>query len=188
MRKAISNAEVNTLIQNITLQNILDGEVKVPEIVELFFQYLVGGPDSRSWKQDGKQRRIRSLSQDAVFAATSGRKIPKEHIQFGLNLKSMTGSRRVIEMANRLDHCASYHTISEIETEMTFQATKEKSSIPYGMNPTNDCGLGVAWDNFDRFVETQSGKDTLHDTIGITYQKIINVQEDVGELERTQLD
>jgi len=29
---------------------------------------------------------------------------------------------------------------------------------------------GVAFDNFDRFVETSSGKDTLHDTVGIIYQ------------------
>ena len=28
----------------------------------------------------------------------------------------------------------------------------------------------MAFDNFDRFVETLSGKDTLHDTVGIVYQ------------------
>ena len=28
----------------------------------------------------------------------------------------------------------------------------------------------MAFDNFDRFVETLSGKDTLHDTAGIAYQ------------------
>ena len=27
-----------------------------------------------------------------------------------------------------------------------------------------------AWDNFDCFVATDSGKDTLHDTVGIAYQ------------------
>ena len=38
------------------------------------------------------------------------------------------------------------------------------------LNPR--CGTGVAWDNFDRFVETITGKETLHDTVGITYQTI----------------
>ena len=28
----------------------------------------------------------------------------------------------------------------------------------------------MAFDNFDRFVETLGGKDTLHDTVGIAYQ------------------
>ena len=35
-----------------------------------------------------------------------------------------------------------------------------------------ELGTGVAFDNFDRFVETLSGKDTLHDTVGIVYQTI----------------
>ena len=38
------------------------------------------------------------------------------------------------------------------------------------LNP--QCGTGVAWDNFDRFLETITGKETLHDTVGITYQTI----------------
>lgn len=31
---------------------------------------------------------------------------------------------------------------------------------------------GVAYDNFDRFVDTRSGKDTLHDTVGIIFQNV----------------
>ena len=31
-------------------------------------------------------------------------------------------------------------------------------------------GTGVAWDIYERFVETISGKDTLHDTVRINYQ------------------
>ena len=38
------------------------------------------------------------------------------------------------------------------------------------MDLVETVGTGVAWDNYDRFVETSSGKDTLLDTIGITYQ------------------
>lgn len=37
----------------------------------------------------------------------------------------------------------------------------------------------MAYDNFDRFVETTSGKDTLHDTVGIIYQNIqLNTTEE----------
>ena len=38
------------------------------------------------------------------------------------------------------------------------------------MNLKASLATGVAFDNFDRFVETLSGKDTLHDTVGIAYQ------------------
>lgn len=36
------------------------------------------------------------------------------------------------------------------------------------LNPRR--GIGVVWDDFDRFVETIRGKKTLHETVGITYQ------------------
>ena len=40
----------------------------------------------------------------------------------------------------------------------------------YGMYLVETVGTGVAWGNYDRFVETSSGKDTLNDTVEITYQ------------------
>ena len=38
------------------------------------------------------------------------------------------------------------------------------------METTPEFNAGIAWDKIDRFVETNSGKDTLHDTFGIAYQ------------------
>ena len=40
---------------------------------------------------------------------------------------------------------------------------------------------GVAWGNFDRFVETKSGEDTLRDTVGIAYQVLDNSQPNILE-------
>ena len=71
---------------------------------------------------------------------------------------------------NRLRQCASYHTIKEVETEATFKSTKQNLVTPVGMKLNPCCGTSVAWDNFDRFVEKITGKETLHDTVGITYQ------------------
>lgn len=39
----------------------------------------------------------------------------------------------------------------------------------------------MAFDNFDKFVETSSGKDTLHDTVGIVYQNYEGQVEQVCE-------
>lgn len=33
------------------------------------------------------------------------------------------------------------------------------------------------WDNYDRFVETSSGKNTLHDTVGIIYQNVPTLEQ-----------
>ena len=44
------------------------------------------------------------------------------------------------------------------------------SIYTYNIDLMETLGTRVAWENYDWFVETSSGKDTLHDTLGITYQ------------------
>ena len=97
----------------------------------------------------------------------------------GLSLNSLTGSKKVVEMMCRLGHCASCHTIKEIENEMTIKAANSVKATPFGMSLNASTATGVAWDNFDRFVETKSGKDTLHDTVGITYQLLNNSRPNI---------
>ena len=81
----------------------------------------------------------------------------------------------------RLGHCASYHTIKEIENEVTIEATKSVKATPFRMSLNARTATGVAWDNFDRFVETKSGKDMLHNTVGIAYQVLDNSQPNIVE-------
>ena len=73
---------------------------------------------------------------------------------------------------NHLRHYASYHTIEKAEMEAIFELTKRNLVTPLGMKLNPRCGTGVVWDNFDRSVDTITGKETLHDTVGITYQTI----------------
>lgn len=42
--------------------------------------------------------------------------------------------------------------------------------IPVGISRVDGLTTLVAFDNYDRFVDTATGKDTLHDTVGIIYQ------------------
>ena len=89
----------------------------------------------------------------------------------------MTGSKKVC----RLGHCASYHTITENENEITIEATKSVKATPFGMSLNASAATDVAWDNFDRFAATKSGKDTLHNTVGIAYQVLDNSQPNILE-------
>ncbi|GFS54825.1 hypothetical protein TNIN_123991 [Trichonephila inaurata madagascariensis] len=88
----------------------------------------------------------------------------------GMTLKSLTSSRKIIDIINRYGHCISYQGIKELE--------KLKQRILLLNNPVNAqkrlkknpaLFTGVAYDNF---VETTNGKDTLHDMVGIIYQNI----------------
>ena len=93
-----------------------------------------------------------------------------------LALNSLIGSRKVVEIMFRLGHCASYHKTKEIEDEKIIEAMKSVKATLCGMGLNASPATGVAWDNFDRFVETESGKDTLHDIIGIAFQVLDNQQ------------
>ena len=75
-----------------------------------------------------------------------------------------------MEILNRMGHCFSYSTVEELETELTFEANKNSKETPFGMKTTPEFNTGITYDNFDHFVETKSGKDILHDTVGIAYQ------------------
>ena len=69
-----------------------------------------------------------------------------------------------------MGHCASYYTVQELDTEMAFEAKKKSNrSNRFGMTLNLDVETGVAWGNYDWYVETQNGRDTLHDTVGTTY-------------------
>ena len=167
----ILKAQKTPLPENLTVKDILKGEVQVSDIVNKFFNNLICGPDIQWAKSANKVRRVKSVSEDAIFVVTSGLKKLSKHLQLGMTIKSLTCSRKVVDLLNRLGHCVSYSTIEEL-TELTFEATKEKLT-PNGMslNPANN--IGVAFDNFDIYVETVSGKDTLHDTVGIAYKQNI---------------
>lgn len=119
---------------------------------------------------DSKKVRIKSIAYDTIYAVTNGRVKPSKHLQLGLALKSLTGSRKVIDIMNRYGVVPSYNVIEGIETELTFTAASTSRLLPDGLHSVPFLHTGLAWDNFDLFVETINGKDTLHDTVGIAYQ------------------
>ena len=126
---------------------------------------MIVWPDSRRWKGGRKAVRTQSLCEDVIFSATSEQTKPKKHLMLGITMTSLTGSRKVIEILNKLGHCVSYHTVEEIDTEMTFEANKEGALTPHGMTFNPLLGTGLAWDNFDKFVATMTGTDTLRDQL-----------------------
>ena len=110
------------------------------------------------------------MAADAIFCVTNGNSMPSKHLQVGLVMKAVTGSRKTLEMLNRLGHCASYHTVEGLETELTYSVSDAQRLLPDGLAQLPDLHTGVAYDNYDRYVDTLSGRNTLHITVGIIYQ------------------
>ena len=149
----------------------MSGETEIPEEVLQFFKYLIIGADNRTSGSSSKLRRIRSISEDVVYSMTSGRKKPSKHLKLGLVIKSLTGSKKVIEMLNHYGQCARNSNTEELETELPFSSYSENFITLSEMKRSPNPCIGLAFDNSDCFVETSTGKDTLHDTVCIAYQR-----------------
>ena len=153
-------------------EDIRKGEVNTPEDLVKFFHYLVGGPYVGCEVTTAKSYRIKSISEDVVFAATSERRRPAKHLQTGIAIKSLTGSKKIVAMLNRLGHSINYNGIEELEMELTYNWSNANQIAPSGMSEEESCPTELAFDIYDRFTETLSGKVTLHDTTGIAYQTV----------------
>ena len=164
------NANSINLPEHFKIKDIFKCEAEISDLVQNFFKYLIGDPDSHKWDLESRKRRIKFISQIVFFSTTSGIKKRSKYLQLGFAVKTLTEYRTVVEILNRMGHCVGYSTVEELETELTFEVNKNNKETPFGMKTTPELNTGILWDNFDRFVETKSGKDTLHDAIGIAYQ------------------
>ena len=108
LRAIIKNATRTYLPSSgITFDDIIDGEVQIPEQLTQFFTPLVADQNHRSHESASKIRRVESLAADTLFLVTNGRKKPSKHLKLGLAVKNMTGSKKLIGMLNRYGHCGS---------------------------------------------------------------------------------
>ncbi|KAH9630061.1 hypothetical protein HF086_008031 [Spodoptera exigua] len=131
---------------------------------------VIQGPNISDENSDKLKVKITSICSDIIYAVTRGTCKPAKSLTLGLAMKSLTNSRQVITILNRYGHTIGYNLAEELETEMTYTSIQDNKVIPKGIIAANGHSTHVAFDNFDRFVDTTSGKDTMHDTVGIIYQ------------------
>lgn len=157
---------------NISVKNIHAGECDIPKELYSLIRCLLSGP--RDSKNERKEIKVTSICNSIIFSMSNGMIKPSTCLSLGLVTKSLTGSRRMIEILNRMGHCISYTVVEELETELAYGCGAETNLLPGGLIAKNsELRTHVAFDNFDKYVETRSGKDTLHDTVGIAYQNIV---------------
>ncbi|KAG5890994.1 hypothetical protein JTB14_017600 [Gonioctena quinquepunctata] len=106
------------------------------------------------------------------------------------NQKQKKSGKRVLnliiswsnELCERIKNVAESLDDQELETELTYTSVQDSKVPPPGLSTRNNCSTHVAFDNFDRFVDTNSGKNTMNDTVGIVY-RFCNTQNGDSELE-----
>lgn len=173
IRKIILQTKLRKLPKNnISLEHIINGECDIPEELRLLIEYIVQGPQ-KLLKNPIKQNKISAICSSIILTASNGSIKPSICLTLGLTTKSLTGCRRMVEILNRMGHCVSYTVTEEMETELAYACAGNDRILPYGLIDSNPrLHTHVAFDNYDKYVETSTGKDTLHDTVGIAYQNL----------------
>ena len=113
------------------------------------------------------------MESDAVYNVTRGTVKLWKHTSFGLGIASLTGSKMVTRILNRTGHCISYSEIKGLETEFAYSAASNESDAPDGIRLDPNVATACVWGNNDANVETLDGKETLHATVGNTYQNVV---------------
>lgn len=179
IRSEIWNIQRDPLPDLLTANDLMKGECDVPEILIDFYSKIICSSFRR--KHNININRIAtSFTKDLIYAASNGKTKPSKHISLDMTLKSLTNSNKIINIKNKYGHCCSYTVLEELETEATFASTHQNDIYPEGISRLDNICTGLAYNNFDRFVDTSSGKDTLHDTVGIIFQNIVIPYDDSG--------
>ena len=120
-------------------------------------------------------RKITSIAQDLIFAVSNERQPTTKHIELAVAIKHLTGSKALIEILSRLQHCISYHDLLRIGTSIANtiiqNATKDGVIIP--SNIISDTFVQAAADNNDLTESTLDGKNTTDGTTMVLYQKAV---------------
>ena len=144
----------------------------IPELLEV----LLKGLFSDGSNSGRVKRKVNSIGQDIMFAATNGKLKTVKHIQLGIVLKRKTGSKDMIRCLNRLGHCLSYCELLRIETYVAETESNRQYQlyIPNNVQPSQF--VTFVFDNCDHNPESLKGL-SMHCTNGIIIQRVSNINQ-----------
>ncbi|CAH1110603.1 unnamed protein product [Psylliodes chrysocephalus] len=183
LRKSILQAEKKKLPNDICVRDLQEGEVTVTKDLSEFYNTLIAGSNGKRKKNPKCMRQVQSLCEDVVYCVYNEKYKTSKHIKLGMTLKSLTSSRKIVDIIHRYGHSIIYSGVEELETETTYFSLNKSMLCPKAIKKKPNLSTVVAFDNFDRFVETSSGKDTMHDTVGIIYQNIDPNTQDESDVQ-----
>ena len=161
----------------LTAESLIKGQAEPPDDLLQFLRVLYTGSEKGNTSEN-IDRYVQSSAQDAVYATTRGVVKPSKHLCLGLGLKSLTGSRKILDLINHFGHCIGYHIAESLETDLASTVLERGVATPDGILQKSSLVTSVAWDNYDENSETLSGAGTLHDTVGICFQNIVDDDND----------
>lgn len=115
----------------------------IPPLVQLFFDTLINGLQRRCNDQSELiDVRSTAMASDAMFNCTKGSLRPWKHEALGLGLATLTGSKSMLTILNRLGHSISYDEVKRLETEIGFSCSSGERETPSGLQLRPDLATG----------------------------------------------
>lgn len=173
LRLKCLNVKVEKLPPDLTTKDIIRGECpEIDPMVPKFFQKVLCGNNSRANHNANNLRKAQFMSEDLIYNVHRGRVKPARQLTTGIVLNNLTSSRKIVTIANKLGVSCSYNVVEGVQTAMAYNISKSGRVCPPEILLRDDRKVVVAFDNFDRFVDSKkcAGKETLHDTVGIIAQ------------------
>ena len=97
-----------------------------------------------------------------------------KHILIGCGLHSLTGSKKIIQILNRLNNSCTYERVRQIETaqaELAQQFTKRDFPLPLvPKDESSKVFVRFWWDNFDSIKENKKG--SIHTCHGVAFTEV----------------
>lgn len=116
---------------------------EIPELLMLFFNTLIKGQGLRNEENiESLNRKSTAMASDAIFNCTRGSVRPWKHQALGLGMGTLSGSKTVIQMLNRLGHSISYDETKRLETEMAYSCSSDGGDTPAGLTNSPDLATG----------------------------------------------
>ena len=166
----VKKLDVSDLSWLPTLEAVSGDSRKPPDSVYMFLQKLPKNKASAN-----VSRVIESLAQDIAFAVMKGKVLQRKQFLLALDLHSLTGGRKVIEIIHKLGHCMSYNLTSEIETaqkKSSLLAATQTTLLPLGpATPSNTVFTHFWADNIDMNIERMVGGGSINITHLMAFQE-----------------
>ena len=158
-----------------TVQHLKECATEIPAQLDLFCRCLLDGmtPTFSGAHKVTVDRKVTAMASDAIYNVTRGTIKPWKHTAVGLGFASLTGSKLAMQILNRTGHCISYSETKALETEFAYSVEGDEHDTPDGIRLEPNLATACVWDNNDANVETLDGKETLHATVGHTYQNVL---------------
>jgi hypothetical protein len=160
-----------------TLEELNSNERNPPPLLIKFLQHLLKSSEKHSTiRSENITRIISSYAADIIHGVTRGKFVTAKHYLLALGLHNLTGSRKVIDINNRLGHCISYNKTCEIETALAEKAQQlSLGNNALSLQPLNESDIVLTYfwvDNFDMLVDKQSGGGSINTTHLMAFQEL----------------